>query len=197
MKNFNFLTAAIFAVTLMSCSSENKSKVEEYREAEAKYDTILQRGKYLVNVIGCGDCHSPKVMTPQGPQIIDSLHLSGYPSSRPLVKTDVSVMKDGYVLMNGDVTAVVGPWGVTYAANITSDATGIGNWSEEQFIIAMTEGKYKGLRNARNLLPPMPWQNFKQLTKEDLSAIYLYLKSTKPVNNVVPNVMTLEQFNKL
>ena len=61
MKNLNFLTAVVLAVTLMSCSSKNESKVEEYRKAEAKYDTILQRGKYLVNTIGCGDCHSPKV----------------------------------------------------------------------------------------------------------------------------------------
>lgn len=197
MKSLSFLTATIIAVSLMSCSSKNESKVEEYRKAEAKYDTILQRGKYLVSTIGCADCHSPKVMTAQGPQIVDSLNLSGYPSTRPLSKTDLTAMKDGYVFMNGDLTATIGPWGVTYAANITSDATGIGNWTEEQFIIAMTEGKYKGLRNARNLLPPMPWQNFKQLSKEDLNAIFTYLKATKPVRNVVPNIISLEEFNNL
>lgn len=187
------LTATFLAVGYFACSEKKNSDVESFRKAEAEYDSVLQRGKYLVNTIGCADCHSPKEMTAQGPQIVDSLHLSGYPANRPFQKTNLNVLKDGYVMMNGDLTATIGPWGVTYAANITSDETGIGNWSEEQFKIAMTEGKYKGLRNARNLLPPMPWMNFKNLTDHDLSAIYHYLKSTKPVRNVVPNVMTMDQ----
>lgn len=52
--------------------------------------------------------------------------------------------------------------------------------------MALRKGKYKGLENARDLLPPMPWFNFSHLTDEDLKAMFAYLKSTKPVNNVVP-----------
>ena len=88
--------------------------------------------------------------------------------------------------MSPDLTTAVGPWGVSFASNITSDDTGIGNWSLEQFKISLTKGRFKGLENGRDLLPPMPWQNFANLTNEDLKAIYTYLQSTKPVKNVVP-----------
>ena len=58
--------------------------------------------------------------------------------------------------------------------------------TEEQFNKAMREGKYKGMDNTRPLLPPMPWPNFRNLSKEDMKAIFLFLKSTPPVKNVVP-----------
>lgn len=58
--------------------------------------------------------------------------------------------------------------------------------SEEQFIIAMTEGKSKGIRMARPLLPPMPWPNYVHVKKEDLVAAFAYLKSSKPIANIVP-----------
>jgi hypothetical protein len=83
-------------------------------------------------------------------------------------------------------TAAAGPWGVSFAANLTSDESGIGNWTEEQFFKAIREGKSKGMDNTRPLLPPMPWENFKNLTDDDLRAMFAYLKSTKPVRNVVP-----------
>lgn len=92
-------------------------------------------------------------------------------------------------MFNEDLTAAAGPWGVSFAANITSDATGAGSWQEENFILALRKGKFKGLEGSRNLLPPMPWQNFSQMTDDDLKAIYTFLQSTKPVNNVVPAPM--------
>ena len=78
------------------------------------------------------------------------------------------------------------PGVVSFAGNLTSDETGIGNWTEEQFKKAITQGKYKGLDNSRPLLPPMPWPQFSMLNDADVKAIYTYLKSTKPVRNVVP-----------
>ena len=93
-------------------------------------------------------------------------------------------------------TVAVGPWGASFAANITSDPTGIGSWSFEQFQTAMTKGKFKGLEAARDLLPPMPWPNYQSMAKEDLEAIYHYLKSTKPVRNIVPNAMALDELMK-
>jgi hypothetical protein len=83
-------------------------------------------------------------------------------------------------------TAAVGPWGTSFAANLTPDQTGIGTWTEEQFIRAMKQGKWKGLENSRNLLPPMPWQGYSQLPEDDLKAIFAYLKSIKPIYNSVP-----------
>jgi hypothetical protein len=90
------------------------------------------------------------------------------------------------MLMTADLNAAVGPWGVSFAANLTSDQTGIANWPEENFIRALKEGKFKGIEGGRALLPPMPWQNFARTPDEDLKAIFAYLKSTKPVRNLVP-----------
>jgi hypothetical protein len=60
----------------------------------------------------------------------------------------------------------------------------------------MREGKYKGIRNSRDLLPPMPWQNFAQAKDEDLKAIFVYLQSTKPVRNVVPPAVSPLELEK-
>jgi hypothetical protein len=153
----------------------------------------IEKGKYLVQIMGCRDCHSPKAMTAQGPAPDMNKDLSGHPASMPLGKIDKESLKD-WVLFNMMNTAAVGPWGVSYAANLSSDATGIGTWSEEQFIIALTEGKSKGIRTARPLLPPMPWQNYVNMKKEDIVAMFAYLKSTKPVQNIVPQPISPDKF---
>jgi hypothetical protein len=51
----------------------------------------------------------------------------------------------------------------------------------------MTQGKYKGLDNSRMLMPPMPWQSYSEMKEEDLNAIFEYLKTIKPIENIVPN----------
>lgn len=147
--------------------------------------TQIERGRYLIGIMGCADCHAPKKMTPQGPIPDPALGLSGHPASMPLGKVNKDALKD-WVLFNSMNTAAVGPWGASFSANLTPDATGIGNWTEEQFIIALTEGKSKGIRTARPLLPPMPWPNYVHMKKEDLVAMFAYLKSCKPIENAVP-----------
>jgi hypothetical protein len=147
---------------------------------------MVKRGDYLVNSIGCDDCHSPKRMGPHGPEVIPELRFSGYPADRPLQKIDTNVVKQGWVMLAGDLTAAVGPWGVSFAANITPDETGIGNWTEHNFLTAIRHGKFKGLENNRSLLPPMPWFVYKNLTDEDLKSIFAYLKTMPAVKNVVP-----------
>ncbi|MGK2861793.1 MAG: c-type cytochrome [Chitinophagaceae bacterium] len=149
-------------------------------------DSLIKRGSYLVNAIGCDDCHTPKVMGPNGPEIDIEHRFSGHLAGSPVGKANTSVMKDGWVLFSMDLTSAVGPWGQSYAANISSDATGIGSWTEEQFMRAIREGKSKGLKEARPLLPPMPWFVYKNMNDTDLKAIFAFLKSTKPVENVVP-----------
>lgn len=124
-------------------------------------------------------------MGPQGPDPIADKLLSGYPAGRPLPTQNPEALKE-WVLFNSDNTAAAGPWGISFAANLTSDATGIGNWTEEQFKRALTQGKAKGLASNRMLLPPMPWTNYRSIKDADLKAIFAYLKSTKPVANVVP-----------
>lgn len=150
----------------------------------------IQRGEYLVNIIGCGDCHAPKKMTDKGPVPDMDRYLSGYNSAHPVPVFDVKVMqRDRVVMFTPDLTAAAGPWGVSFASNLTPDETGIGNWSFDNFKTAIRKGKYKGLENSRDLLPPMPWPNFRNMNDDDLEAIFSYLKSLKPVKNLVPNAI--------
>lgn len=146
---------------------------------------VTLRGQYLVNIMGCHDCHSPKLMGPQGPYPDPDRLLSGHPAQEPLPPLDPNA-NPGWAHMTMGLTAAHGPWGTSFAANLTSDDTGIGTWTEEQFKRALKQGLYKGLEGSRPLLPPMPWQNFKDITDEDVHAIFTYLRSTRPVENVVP-----------
>src|SRR5690606_28119475 len=120
------------------------------------------------------DCHSPKRMSENGPEIVPETMLSGYPADRPIQAVNKTALSEGWGLMNVDLTQAAGPWGVSFAANLTSDASGIGNWTEDQFRKALVEGKYKGMDGGRMLLPPMPWQNFKDIKDDDLKAIFTY-----------------------
>jgi len=178
------LLIACFMAALVACN-EAKSDPQTANAAPTK-DSLVKRGAYLVAVMGCNDCHSPKKMTAMGPVVDTSLMLSGFPANGPVPAPGLNDIKGGLVVFNGDLTACVGPWGTSFSANITSDATGIGNWKEEQFDQAIRHGKYKGLDGTRPLMPPMPWQDFSNLSSGDVQAIFDYLKSTKPVNNVPP-----------
>ena len=162
---------------------QNKLAAADYGgfESQAKW------GEHIVTISGCHDCHSPKKMTTHGPDIDSTLLLSGHPALQPPPDVNRKELETkGLVLAAGDLTSWVGPWGISFTANLTSDVTGIGNWSEEQFMYALREGKFKGLAGSRSLLPPMPWPMYKHMTDDEMKAVFAYLKSTKPINNVVP-----------
>ncbi|MEI7583019.1 diheme cytochrome c-553 [Runella sp.] len=167
----------------MFLSSFNKA--EPPKKTKLADDALIKKGEYLVGILGCGDCHAPKMMTSQGPAPDPALGLSGHPSAIPMPKVNKEALKD-WALFFPTLTMSVGPWGASFAANITPDATGIGSWTYEQFKIAMTQGKSKGIATARPLLPPMPWQNYVNMKDEDLRAVFAYLKSCKPIHNVIP-----------
>jgi len=176
------IAAALFGI---SCNCLDSGGIAEFvSPAGADSANKVQRGKYLVTVMGCDDCHSPKKFGPNGPEVDTLLRFGGYPAGRPLPGFDTATGHK-WVLFAGDLTASVGPWGTSFSANISSDPTGIGSWTEEQFIRCLREGKWKGL-DSRPLLPPMPWQNVSKLTDRDLKSIYAYLRTTRPVNNTVP-----------
>lgn len=85
------------------------------------------------------------------------------------------------------LTAWAGPWGVSFAANLTPDnETGIGEWTEEAFVQSLRTGKHQGQPNGRDILPPMPWPGIKLMTDEDLKALWAYLRSIPPMKNQVP-----------
>jgi mono/diheme cytochrome c family protein len=185
------LALILASVMMTGCGSGKKPVVQE--PAAPTHEQIVQRGQYLVSTMGCNDCHSPKRMGAQGPEVIPEKMLSGYPADRPLMKVNKEALKAGWMLMNEDLTEAVGPWGASFAANLTSDQTGIGNWAEDNFKRALKEGWFKGLEGTRKLLPPMPWQNFGPLSDDDIKAIFEYLMSTKPVSNSVPDALSPEE----
>ncbi len=172
-------------MTVVSCNN-NDSKTAEVKTVSK--DSLIKRGGYLVSVSGCDDCHTPKKMGPMGPEPDMDLRLSGYRSQVPFPSVDSNYIKKGFIVTVPELTAWAGPWGVSYAANITSDETGIGNWTVEQFSKALRQGKWKGMDNSRSLLPPMPWQDFSHYTDEDVNAIFEFLKTTKPVKNIEPPI---------
>lgn len=173
---------------LCACNSPKSKDVENTEPIKndlADNTVLVAKGNHLVAIMGCNDCHSPKKMTPTGPMFDTERLLSGHPSDEVLGQYDSETLKN-YVLFTMDLTAAIGPWGTTYAANLTPDETGIGSWTEEQFSKAVKEGKWRGLDGTRQLLPPMPWQTFANLSDDDIKAIYAYLRSLKPVKNAVP-----------
>ena len=112
---------------------------------------ITARGKYLVNSMGCHDCHSPKLMGPKGPYPDPDRLLSGHPADEPLPPLDPKA-NPGWANLTMGLTAAHGPWGISFAANLTSDATGIGDWTEEQFKRALKQGLYKGIEGLAGTL---------------------------------------------
>jgi cytochrome c553 len=137
----------------------------------------VERGRYLATVGGCGDCHTPKTASMQP----DNTHLlSGSPSSSPAPSTP----KSGEVVSSAGSTAFHGPWGISYAANLTPDPqTGITrDYTEASFIRALRTGKTP---DGGSILPPMPWQNYAKMTDGDLKALWAYLLSLPPVKNKV------------
>jgi mono/diheme cytochrome c family protein len=148
----------------------------------------IQRGEYLVTFGGCHDCHSPKIFTPQGPQPDPARLLSGHPAGTKLPEIPQGIIgsdKWGGLTTN-DLTVWVGPWGVSFSANLTPDAeTGLGNWTDDMFIKAVRTGKHVGV--GRDILPPMPWYDIAKLNDGDLKAIFAYLRTLKPIKNRVPD----------
>jgi hypothetical protein len=189
-KRFLTMFLIVSAIILVTCRNNPKSVSSEV--VEPTQEQLIQRGEYLVKIMGCNDCHSPKEMGPQGPVVITDVMLSGYPADRTLKKANTDVLKSGWVMLNEDFTAAAGMWGISFAANLTSDQTGIGNWTEDNFKRALKEGKYKGLEVSRTLLPPMPWTNFTTINDEDIKAIFAYLKNSKPVMNLIPQPIAFE-----
>ncbi len=166
------------AFTMSSCSSpkEDGSKLVLSKEA------LIEKGRFLVSTSACHDCHSPKIMTPHGPVVDTARMLSGNPASDPIPPV---IQTNDWVLFGNDFTYAAGPWGVSFAANLTPHDTGTGSWSFEQFKTAIRKGKYKGLEGSRSLLPPMPWEVYMNFGDEDLLAIFTFLQSIKPIDNLV------------
>jgi hypothetical protein len=130
-------------------------------------------------------CHTPKKITAAGFVYDNDRLLSGHPS-QTTTNLDLKEISRKGIVSSADFTAWAGPWGISFTANLTPDDTGIGPWTEEQFITAIREGKYKGLSGSRSLLPPMPWEMYRNWTDSEIRAVFAYLRTIKAVKNMVP-----------
>jgi len=124
----------------------------------------VSRGKYLVELMGCGTCHTDGA-------------LMGQPDmQRQMAGSSVGI-------------AYTNPMdnprpGVTYPANLTPDTrTGVGSWSDQQIAGAIRHGTGAG---GKRLLTVMPWPAFIRMTDEDALAIAAYLRSLPAVEHKVP-----------
>jgi mono/diheme cytochrome c family protein len=182
MKNTCAAVLIVFATLASACGDATP----EVTASAAAGGARVERGKYLVTMIGCSDCHTPLKMGPKGPQPDVERFLSGHPEQMGALPP---AKAQGPWLWAGAATntAFAGPWGVSYAANLTPDRnTGLGIWTEEMFVKAIRTGRHMG--TSREILPPMPWPAFRNATDEDLKSIYAYLRTLKPVTNHVPDV---------
>ncbi len=136
---------------------------EPGRYSPANRDAI-DRGEYLVELLGCGSCHTngafdgaPDMTQPLAGSSTGIAFTSPLEAKRP---------------------------GVAYPPNITPDEdTGIGEWSDNQLASAIRAGV--GRHGGRRIVT-MPWQGYAKMTDDDVDAIIAYLRSIKPISNRVP-----------
>jgi hypothetical protein len=154
----------------------------------------VDRGAYLVNMMGCNDCHTPWKVGTSGPEPDMSRTLSGHPADMVMPPPPQLPAGPWVALIGATNTSFAGPWGVSFTANLTPDAeTGLGKWTEKMFIDTLRTGRHQGV--GRPILPPMPWKMIRNATDDDLKSIFAYLQSLKPVKNKVPQPVDPPQAN--
>lgn len=187
------LVAAAGFVTLSTSQTQPKNLARTQLPSPDVQAAKVQRGEYLVEIMGCNDCHTPWKMGPQGPEPDMDRFLSGHPEQigpLPTAKDARPFLWSGFATN----TAFSGPWGVSYAFNLTPEQnTGLGIWTEEMFMQTIRTGRHMGV--SRPINPPMPWPAYRNATDDDLKAIYAYLRTIKPIVNRVPEYKAPEDSN--
>lgn len=180
--HLNSRQTVILTVAALACACFHPGALAQEKDA-----ALVKRGAQLVAFGDCVTCHTPSRMGPKGPEKDTVRGLSGHPQEMQMPQPP---KLEGAWNWAGaaSMTAFAGPWGVSFAANLTPDRdTGIGNWREEDFIKAMRSGKHLGID--RPIQPPMPWEAVGSLPDADLRALFTYLKSQPAVKNKVPAYM--------
>ena len=153
-------------------------------DLEGARATRLERGLYLVTTAACHDCHTPMKLGDKGPEPDMTRMLSGHPQALQLPPAP-RAEGPWTAAVAATMTAWAGPWGTSFTANLTPDReTGIGAWTEQNFVDTIRKGRHLG--SGRALLPPMPIPAYMHFTDEDLRSIFAYLQSIPAVKNRVP-----------
>jgi len=159
---FRIHRLALFATVILAASSctskgtqSGSAPADSAAQAEASM-TPVERGRYLTVVLGCNDCHTPGTFY-------------GAPDmNRQLAGSELGWQ---------------GPWGVSYAPNLTPDSTGLASWTDEEILRAMQNGVKK---DGSPIAPPMPWPDFAHLTPRDAKAVVAYLRTLPAIHHVTP-----------
>ncbi len=174
------ISTTAFAAALMTMTTTSAAT-----DLDQPYTPSVERGAYKVRTTGCNDCHTPWKMGPKGPEPDMTRALTGHPADMTMPPPPVLPPGPWVWVAAGTNTAFAGPWGVSFAANLTPDKeTGLGDWTEEMFIKTMRTGLHQG--KGRPVLPPMPYFVIGQMTDHDIKDLFAYLQSLKPVHNRVP-----------
>jgi mono/diheme cytochrome c family protein len=109
----------------------------------------IERGRYLVKITGCNDCHTPGYMMTNG-KVPEAQWLTG------------------------DTLGWRGAWGTTYAINL------------RLYMQSISEEEWLKIAATKETRPPMPWYVLRDLTKDDLRAIYRYVRQAGPAGKPAP-----------
>ncbi len=150
---FDFKAAALAAAFAFLTSQVHAAETQSARADEGQ----VARGKYLVSIAGCNDCHTPGGMF-------------GNPDMKRY-------------LGGSDVGFSIPTQGVFVGANLTPDAdTGLGKWTADQVVTALRKGKRP---DGSEISGVMPWASYAHLTDDDAYAIAAFLRSLPPVANKI------------
>ena len=184
-----FALAWLVSVLAVACAQPAPVPAASPTATPAPAISQVERGKYIVSTSGCHDCHTPWKMGPNGPEPDMSRMLSGHPESIKIT-AQAKLSSPWLGAASETFTAWSGPWGISYTANLTPDPSGLAAWNEDIFMKAIREGKHMG--TSRPILPPMPWQVYRNWTDDDMKAVFAYLKTIPPVRNHVPDPIIIE-----
>lgn len=156
------IAVALLTFYIASCNNEDRTAGAKGSNDDS-VARVVERGRYLaVHVAGCIDCHSTRDLAKYSGPVIPGTEGKG----------------------GMEFNEKFGLPGSVFAKNITPDPeTGIGTWTDEEILRAITQGINK---NGDTLFPLMPYPHLNHAAKDDLMAIIAYIRTLKPIKNKVP-----------
>jgi mono/diheme cytochrome c family protein len=172
MRNYYiFISAfvlAFFSLIFLSQSANAGKSTQE---------DILTHGRYIATIAGCSSCHTPDKAEYQNPKTLT-------PEMIQTLAFDGENAIDPQKFLAGGRLFDLGPAGVVYSRNLTSDdTTGTGKWTDEQIKIAIKTGL---AADGKTLFPVMPYHVFTGMADDDVTAVVAFIRSVNAVNNKVP-----------
>ena len=177
----------VFSVLAISCNNKPAQEIAYSPER-------IEIGQAVVEGWNCSFCHSPQIKGPDGKAIADPKRfMSGHPADEEIPAIPDMVLTSPEwmeFLDNLDSTVWATDNLIVFSANLTpDDETGIGTWTEAEFVETIREGRHRGIE--RRIKYPMPWRELGELSDEELLSVYEYLMTLEPVNNKVPASIVL------